>query len=47
MVRMLGILRSTEAHIENMSLADKVSMENYAAGINKVAEHLIVYPPEF
>jgi hypothetical protein len=39
--------RIGKALIEALPDFDRVFVENYAAGINKVAENIVVYPAEF
>ena len=47
MVRLFGLTRAVEVHLKNIKPEDEVVLENYSAGINKVVENLVVYPPEF
>jgi len=46
-VRQVGVLRALEARLETLPAEDNAVLLNYAAGINKVAENLQVYPWEF
>ena len=47
LVRTIGLPRMTAEHMKHMIPEEQVALENYAAGINKVAENMVVYPPEF
>ena len=47
MMRVFAITRATERHMKHIRPDEQVLLENYAAGINKVVDNLVVYPPEF
>ena len=47
LIRLLAGPRATERHLKHIRPDEEVLLENYSAGINKVAENLVVYPPEF
>ena len=46
-IRTIGLTRGLEAYMETISQEDLDTFSNYAAGINKVVENIVVYPPEF
>ena len=46
-IRTIGIPRAIEANMKSIDQDDLDAFENYAAGINKVVENIVVYPPEF
>ena len=46
-IRLVGVPRATDAHIKAIAPEEEVLLENYAAGVNKVVESMVVYPPEF
>ena len=46
-IRTLGLTRMTESYMKVISDEDRLILENYCAGVNKVAENLHVYPLEF
>lgn len=45
--RLIGINRMTDKYLAEVSSADLLVLENYAAGINKVVEQVQAYPIEF
>jgi len=45
-IRLMGLPRAVEEHFQNIREDERVNLLNYAAGINKVAENLAVYPLE-
>ena len=46
-VRLIGLPRAIEEHMKHIKQADIDLTSNYAAGINKVVDNIVVYPPEF
>ena len=46
-VRLIGIKRAIEDRVTKLSSDEMVVLTNYAAGINKVAQNIKVYPLEF
>jgi penicillin amidase len=46
-VRTIGIPRMVENYIATVGDEDKLILQNYAAGVNKVVENIHVYPVEF
>ena len=46
-VRLIGLPRAIDEHMKNVRQDDLDVMINYAAGVNKVRENIIVYPAEF
>ena len=46
-IRLIGINRAIEDRMTKLSSEEKAVLTNYAAGINKVADNIKVYPVEF
>jgi penicillin G amidase len=46
-MRTIGLPRATRSDYETMDANNRLMFENYAAGVNKVAENVKVYPLEF
>lgn len=46
-VRQIGLNRATDAAVKSLSADERVALQNYAAGVNKVVENIAVYPLEF
>ncbi len=46
-VRTMGVPRMVENYISLVSDDERLILENYVAGVNKVAENLHFYPLEF
>ena len=46
-VRLIGLPRAADEHMKHIGSKEAMVLENYAAGINKVAENIVVYPTEF
>ena len=46
-VRLMGLPRAIEAWMQTIETKDLDLLNNYAAGVNKVKENMVVYPPEF
>lgn len=47
LMRLMGLPRAAELFIEKLPKEELIFLENYAAGINKVASNVKVFPPEF
>ena len=46
-IRQIGVTRATQARLNTLDPVEEAALLNYAAGINKVAHNLKVYPVEF
>ena len=46
-MRIMGLPRAIEEHTRNLQQDDLDALVNYAAGVNKVKESIVVYPREF
>ena len=47
LIRLIGLPRAAEEHMKHIKPEERVVLENYSAGINKVVENIVVYPTEF
>ena len=47
LMRSVGTQRTTQVMLEHLPEEELVFLENYSAGINKVVNNVVVYPPEF
>ena len=46
-IRLIGLPRAIDEHMKHAKQDDLDVMINYAAGVNKIVENMVVYPPEF